>query len=88
VSINVEAIREFYRRRGYHSVYGIPLPETLEQLGLGWAAGDAEKALREAEKRTAAAKKPRAQRTEKIRGCASKRPNASRVPSPSRTWAT
>ncbi|BES81832.1 aldehyde ferredoxin oxidoreductase family protein [Pyrodictium abyssi] len=49
-----EAIREFYRRRGYHSIYGIPLPETLERLGLGWAAGDAEKALREAEKRTTA----------------------------------
>jgi len=49
-----EAIREFYRRRGYHNVYGIPLPETLERLGLGWAAEDAKKALREAEKRTTA----------------------------------
>jgi len=40
-----EAIREYYRLRGYHPVYGVPLPETLRKLGLDWAVSDAKKAL-------------------------------------------
>ncbi len=47
----LEALREFYRLRGYHEEYGVPLPETLERLGLGWARGEAEKALAEVEAR-------------------------------------
>ena len=43
-----EAIREFYRQRGYHEEYGVPLPQTLEKLGLGFAKKDAEKAIEEA----------------------------------------
>jgi len=46
-----EAIREFYRARGYHEEYGVPLPETLEKLGLGFAAEEAQRALREVERR-------------------------------------
>jgi len=42
-----EALREFYRLRGYHEEYGVPLPETLERLGLSWAKPYAEKALEE-----------------------------------------
>jgi aldehyde:ferredoxin oxidoreductase len=45
------AVERFYRLRGYHPRYGVPLPETLERLGLGWAVGDAERAMREAERR-------------------------------------
>lgn len=47
----MEAIREFYRRRGYHEEYGVPLPETLRRLGLDWAVEDAEKTLAEVERR-------------------------------------
>jgi len=47
-----DAIREFYRLRGYHPEAGVPLPETLERLGIGWARGDAERAIEEALRRT------------------------------------
>ncbi|ABM80591.1 aldehyde ferredoxin oxidoreductase family protein [Hyperthermus butylicus] len=46
-----EALREFYRLRGYHEEYGVPLPETLQKLGLEWAIPEAEKALEEAKRR-------------------------------------
>ena len=41
-----EAIREYYKVRGWHPTLGVPTPETMERLGLPWAAGDAERALR------------------------------------------
>ena len=47
----VEAIREYYRLRGWHPVLGVPLPETLARLGLEWAVRDAEKALQVAAER-------------------------------------
>jgi len=50
-----EAIREYYRLRGWHETLGVPLPETLERLGIAWAAGDAERALRVVEERARAA---------------------------------
>jgi aldehyde:ferredoxin oxidoreductase len=40
-----EAIREYYRVRGWDETYGVPLPETLEKLGLSWAVNDAKLAL-------------------------------------------
>jgi aldehyde:ferredoxin oxidoreductase len=46
-----EALKTFYRLRGYHEEYGIPLPETLEKLGLDWAVEEARRALREVELR-------------------------------------
>ena len=46
-----QAIGRFYELRGYHPAYGIPLPETLEKLGLEWAIPEAEKALEEARRR-------------------------------------
>jgi len=46
-----EAVAEFYRLRGYHPEAGVPLPETLERLGIAWAAGDAERAVEEARRR-------------------------------------
>lgn len=46
-----KAIREFYKLRGYHEEYGIPLPETLEFLGIAWAIGDAKRALNEVAER-------------------------------------
>ncbi len=46
-----DALRYFYRVRGYHEDYGVPLPETLEKLGMEWAIGVAKEALREVEKR-------------------------------------
>lgn len=50
----VEAIREYYRIRGWHPELGVPLPETVERLGLEWARGDALKALESAMKRSLA----------------------------------
>jgi aldehyde:ferredoxin oxidoreductase len=47
----IEGLREFYRVRGYHEQYGVPLPETLRRLGLDWAVDEAERALREVEAR-------------------------------------
>ncbi len=47
----LEARREYYRIRGWHEEYGVPLPETLEKLGIPWAIPDAEKALRAVELR-------------------------------------
>ena len=49
-----EAIRKFYRLRGYHPVLGIPLPQTLRRLGLDWAVVDAGRALQEAARRLGA----------------------------------
>ncbi len=46
-----EAIREYYRIRGWHEELGSPLPRTVEELGLGWLVEDAEAALRAAEAR-------------------------------------
>jgi len=46
-----DAIREYYRIRGWHQDLGSPLPETVEKLGLQWLVGDAEAALRVAEAR-------------------------------------
>ena len=46
-----EALKYFYARRGYHETYGVPLPETLEKLGLSWAKEYAEKALEEVKRR-------------------------------------
>ncbi len=40
-----EAIREYYKLRGWHPELGVPTPETLERLGISWAASDAERAL-------------------------------------------
>ncbi len=50
-----EAIREYYRIRGWHEILGVPKPETMEELGLPWARGDAERALRTVEERLRAA---------------------------------
>jgi len=41
-----EAVREYYRIRGWDPETGVPLPETLERLGLGFAVRDAEYALK------------------------------------------
>ncbi len=41
-----EARREYYRIRGWHEELGVPLPSTMEALGIPWAASDAERALR------------------------------------------
>ncbi len=40
-----DAIKEYYRIRGWDENYGVPLPETLEDLGLSWAIEDAKLAL-------------------------------------------
>ena len=40
-----EARREFYRHRGWHEELGVPLPETMEKLGLPEFREDANKAL-------------------------------------------
>ncbi|MEB2836989.1 MAG: aldehyde ferredoxin oxidoreductase family protein [Desulfurococcales archaeon] len=50
-----EAIREYYRVRGWHPTLGVPTPETMERLGIPWARGDAERALRAVEERLRAA---------------------------------
>ncbi|NOZ88586.1 MAG: aldehyde ferredoxin oxidoreductase family protein [Crenarchaeota archaeon] len=49
------ALEAFYRLRGYDPETGVPTRETLERLGLGWAAGEAERAAREARRRLRAA---------------------------------
>jgi aldehyde:ferredoxin oxidoreductase len=46
-----EAIREFYRIRGYDEEYGVPRPDTLRKLGLEEFIEDAQRALIEAAKR-------------------------------------
>lgn len=46
-----EALREYYRVRGYDAVLGVPTPETLRRLGLDWCIPWAEEALREAGRR-------------------------------------
>ena len=46
-----EAIKRFYRLRGYHPELGIPLPQTLRRLGLEWAVTDAGRAAVEAARR-------------------------------------
>ncbi len=47
----LEARRTYYELRGWHPEYGVPLPETLEKLGLEWVRDDARKALTLVEKR-------------------------------------
>lgn len=47
----LEARREYYRLRGWHEEYGVPLPETLDKLGIPWAIPDAERALKAVELR-------------------------------------
>jgi len=46
-----EAIRYYWQLRGWHPELGTPLPETLEQLGIGWAREDALRALESQAKR-------------------------------------
>ena len=48
-----EAVREYYRLRGWHEELGVPLPETLEKLGIAWAAEDARRALEAVRQRLA-----------------------------------
>lgn len=45
------AIKTFYRLRGWHEELGVPLPETLKNLGLEWVISDAIEALKEAASR-------------------------------------
>ncbi|WP_297073210.1 aldehyde ferredoxin oxidoreductase family protein [Thermococcus sp.] len=47
----LEARREFYRLRGWDEELGVPLPETMEKLGLPEFRGDAERALEVVRKR-------------------------------------
>ncbi len=47
-----EAIREYYRIRGWHVDLGVPLPETVERLGIPWAREDARRALEAVKKRS------------------------------------
>ncbi|MBP1912281.1 aldehyde ferredoxin oxidoreductase family protein [Thermococcus stetteri] len=47
----LEARREFYRLRGWHEELGVPLPETIEKLGLPEFKEDAERALEVVKKR-------------------------------------
>lgn len=47
----LEARREFYRLRGWHEELGVPLPETMEKLGLPEFKEDAERALEVVKKR-------------------------------------
>jgi aldehyde:ferredoxin oxidoreductase len=47
----IEARREFYRLRGWHEELGVPLPETMEELGLPEFREDAERALETVGKR-------------------------------------
>ncbi len=47
-----EARRRFYELRGWHPDYGVPLPETLEDLGLKWAEKEALDAIMGVELRT------------------------------------
>ncbi len=42
----IEAIREYYRIRGWHEELGVPLPDTVKSLGLDFAVKDAERALK------------------------------------------
>ena len=46
-----DAVREYYRLRGWDEDLGVPLPETLERLGLGFAVEDAKRALEAVRKR-------------------------------------
>ena len=48
-----EAVREYYRLRGWHEELGVPLPETLEKLGIAWAAEDARRAIEAVRQRLA-----------------------------------
>jgi len=41
----IEARREFYRLRGWHQEYGVPLTDTLEKLGLDEFKEDAHRAI-------------------------------------------
>ena len=46
-----EAIRYYWRIRGWHPELGVPLPETVERLGLPWAREDARRALEAVQRR-------------------------------------
>ena len=46
-----QAVKTFYRLRGYHPDTGVPTPETLEKLGLHWAIEEAMRAHVEARRR-------------------------------------
>ncbi|MEB3845665.1 MAG: aldehyde ferredoxin oxidoreductase family protein [Desulfurococcales archaeon] len=39
------ARRKYYEIRGWHPEYGVPLPETLEELGISWAEKEAVMAI-------------------------------------------
>ncbi len=47
----LEARKEFYRLRGWHEELGVPLPETMEELGYPEFREDAERALEVVRKR-------------------------------------
>ncbi|NPA47373.1 MAG: aldehyde ferredoxin oxidoreductase family protein [Thermococci archaeon] len=47
----LEARREFYRLRGWHEELGVPLPETMEELGYPEFKEDAKRALETVKKR-------------------------------------
>lgn len=47
----LEARREFYRLRGWHEELGVPLPETMEELGYPEFNDDAGRALEVVKKR-------------------------------------
>ncbi|NJE30923.1 aldehyde ferredoxin oxidoreductase [Thermococcus sp. 18S1] len=47
----LEARKEFYRLRGWHEELGVPLPETMEELGYPEFKDDAERALEVVKKR-------------------------------------
>ncbi|MCE4614629.1 MAG: aldehyde ferredoxin oxidoreductase family protein [Desulfurococcales archaeon] len=39
------ALRKYYEIRGWHPDYGVPLPDTLEELGISWAENEAVMAI-------------------------------------------
>jgi len=39
------ALRKYYEIRGWHPEYGVPLPETLRELGISWAGNEAVMAI-------------------------------------------
>ncbi|MCE4606606.1 MAG: aldehyde ferredoxin oxidoreductase family protein [Desulfurococcales archaeon] len=46
------ALRKYYEIRGWHPEYGVPLPETLRELGISWAENEAVMAIMGVELRT------------------------------------
>ena len=52
LGINLIDTAEFYRLRGWDEELGVPLPETMEELGYPEFKSDAERALEVVRKRT------------------------------------